>query len=128
MAIVYGLPDTFTVGNMTYGVKFSDLRSENKHGDCGTGGIIRINHHDCAARQAKTLIHELLHAALFEHGHWSDVDHTEEEVRKFEPIIYDMLRNNNFAWLCRNKENELPFVQVPIKRSLWKRLKGVFRK
>ena len=106
-----GRPELFTVQTVPYKVQYEELTKENLHGQCNSKGLIRINHIDLPVRQAKCLIHELLHAGLLENGIYSSPHETNEQeqvVRNFEPVVFDLLRNNDFSFL----RGELPFTQV----------------
>jgi hypothetical protein len=47
-------------------------------------------------RKEETLVHEILHAALFEAGY---KDHDEELVGRVSKVLYQILKDNDFSWL-----------------------------
>jgi hypothetical protein len=47
-------------------------------------------------RTNETLVHELVHAMLFEAGY---DDHEEEFVRRFATVLHQVLRDNDFSFM-----------------------------
>jgi hypothetical protein len=50
----------------------------------------------CAQRKANVIIHELLHACLFEAGY---DEQDEEQVRRLGNVLTQVLRDNDFAFM-----------------------------
>ena len=120
--LIWGKPNTFLVGGEKYPVQYERLTKTGYHGQhCTSPATLKINNEDQPIKQVKTLVHELLHAVCATHGILSAPHQSREQeelVRKLEPAIYDLLKNNDFSWV----KNEELFEQVKPKRSWLKRL------
>ncbi|MFN0604407.1 ImmA/IrrE family metallo-endopeptidase [Facklamia hominis] len=92
------------VGGIDYQVVLKDLdtRSDDQTGQqlgwCVVGdNLIEINSKAHETRQDQTLIHELTHAMFFEAG----IEDDEDLVNRLGLILYQLLKDNDFSWLCR---------------------------
>ncbi|WP_436809875.1 hypothetical protein V4C49_10170 [Streptococcus dysgalactiae subsp. dysgalactiae] len=94
------------IGGLTYSVeKASDLQGKD-----GNWGLIhyktqQIKLDDSLTEQLEdqTLIHEMTHGILVEAGY---TDHNEDQANRIGLILYQVLRDNDFSWLCKGGSNE----------------------
>lgn len=90
------LPKSVTVGNVVYTVKLREMDGAFGHCDYTKCELV-INETANRQRQAKTLVHETIHALLYECG-LLEINHDERQVTALENGLWDLLRNNDFGW------------------------------
>jgi hypothetical protein len=90
---------TFRVGGIDYSVEVVPQLYE-RHQLYGQvtykDAHIQIDDSLAKDRANETLIHELLHAMLFEAGYY---DHDEELVKRLAAVLHQVLRDNDFSFV-----------------------------
>jgi Zn-dependent peptidase ImmA (M78 family) len=97
---------TFRVGTADYTVK-EVAGLQHKYELFGQvtydDAVIVVEPTLCEQRKTNVVIHELLHACLFETGY---DEHDEEQVRRLGNVLTQVLRDNDFGFM-REEEDEL---------------------
>lgn len=90
---------TFRVGAVDYKIESVD-GMQTKYKLLGqvyySDGIIEIDSDICADRKKNVIIHELLHAMLYEAGY---DEQDEEQVRRLGNVLTQVLRDNDFEFM-----------------------------
>jgi hypothetical protein len=94
------LPKTVKVNAVEYTVSTREMDYKLGHCDYAACELV-IHTKQNAVRKAKVLVHEILHAALYEAG--LENLNNEDTVTKLEGVLYDLLKNNDFGWLRKTK-------------------------
>jgi hypothetical protein len=97
---------TFRVGTIDYTVTETPdlLRKHDLFGQVTyDDGIIEIEPMLSQQRKQNVLIHELVHAMLFEAGY---DEQDEEQVRRLGNVLTQVLRDNNFDFMRDEDEEE----------------------
>jgi hypothetical protein len=96
---------TFRVGTCDFKVEEvanllhkHDLLGQVSYHDC----IIELEPELCDQRKKNVIIHELLHACLFEAGY---DEQDEEQVRRLGNVLTQVLRDNSFEFLQEDKSD-----------------------
>ena len=88
-------------------------------GECDTSNLtLLLDNQRPDIRIAKTLMHEISHAMLFEVNdrNWLD----EDLVDTLQTALFDLLRNNDFSWMreeAQEQGEEVVFVPVKDKKG-----------
>jgi hypothetical protein len=96
----------FRVGTIDYKVKETPdlLRKHDLFGQVTyDDGLIEIEPLLSDQRKCNVIIHELLHAALFEAGY---DEQDEEQVRRLGNVLTQVLRDNDFAFMREEGQEE----------------------
>jgi hypothetical protein len=95
------LPKTIVIGSLHYAVKFREMDGRYGHCDCAKLELV-LNTDTIVERQAKTLVHEMMHAWCYENGldNWAD----EKLIVTLENNFYQLLRDNDFSWIRVDKD------------------------
>jgi hypothetical protein len=88
----------FRVEEVTNLLHKHDLLGQVSYHDC----IIELEPELCDQRKHNVIIHELLHAVMFEAGY---DEQDEEQVRRLGNVLTQVLRDNDFGFL-RDQEEE----------------------
>jgi hypothetical protein len=99
---------TFRVGAADYTVKETDglMQKHELFGHVAyTDNLIEIDPQICDDRKKNVIIHELIHAMLFEAGY---DEQDEEQVRRLGNILTQVLRDNAFDFIQEVKNAEMP--------------------
>jgi hypothetical protein len=97
---------TFRVGALDYHVTETPnlLRKHSLFGQVTyDDGLIEIEPTLSEQRKHNVIIHELLHACLFEAGY---DEQDEEQVRRLGNVLTQVLRDNDFAFMREEEEDE----------------------
>lgn len=98
--------DKIKVGGITYDVVYTEDISGFLYGSCNyEKGKILISSKTGEERQQQTLIHEMLHAIMFETGltqEEEDEDREEEMVNRISLVLHQVLADNDFSFLRRD--------------------------
>jgi hypothetical protein len=95
---------TFRVGTLDYRVTETPdlLRKHDLFGQVTyDDGLIEIEPTLSEQRKHNVIIHELLHAALFEAGY---DEQDEEQVRRLGNVLTQVLRDNDFGFMREEEE------------------------
>jgi hypothetical protein len=96
---------TFRVGTLDYKVTEAPdmIRKHNLFGQVTyDDGIIEVEPTLSEQRKHNVIVHELVHAMLFEAGY---DEQDEEQVRRLGNVLTQVLRDNDFAFI-REEEDE----------------------
>ncbi|AZU61046.1 hypothetical protein [Neobacillus mesonae] len=81
-------------------------------GNCSYGdNRIQIAEGLCENRQHDVLVHEMMHAVMYEAGY---DDHEEELVNRVSKVLYQVLRDNDFAFMREEGESD----ESPLNKAL----------
>lgn len=94
--------DSLRIGCRTYGVQWPDdggMDDDNRWGECDRRrGLIRVSSLQRPPDAlAETLIHEVLHALIYDAGTEWDNDQEEQAVRLISPRLAAFMRDNREA-------------------------------
>jgi hypothetical protein len=98
---------TFRVGTLDYRVtETPDLLRKHELFGLVTydDGLIEIEPTLSEQRKHNVIIHELLHAALFEAGY---DEQDEEQVRRLGNVLTQVLRDNSFGFIREDEDEKL---------------------
>ncbi len=97
------IPKTVSIGGMVYTVKAREM--DGKYGHCDTAKLeLWLDDTTHKTRQIKTLVHEIVHAWLYEMGQarWQD----EKIVDDLEHHLFTLLKDNDFSWVRAISDEE----------------------
>ena len=112
---------TIKVGGITYKVELKDLSTRNDGADGKQLGWcvydedkIEINERLTQPRIEQTLIHELVHAVMYEAG----LEQDEDMVNRIGLVLHQVLKDNDFSWMNKPKyktiETNGVAVEIPL--------------
>lgn len=113
--------ESIKVGGITYKVELKDLSTRNDEASGKQLGWcvydedkIEINEKLTQPRIEQTLIHELVHAIMYEAG----LEQDEDMVNRIGLVLHQVLKDNDFGWLQEKEYKEIKTkngtVKIPI--------------